>query len=59
MWQRFTAENTRNWIDMLDELLSKYNNNYHSTIQMRPLDASKKENESVVWENSFKDDETS
>ena len=57
MWRRFTAENTRNWIDMLDELLSKYNNSYHSTIRMRPVDASKKENESVVWENLFKDDE--
>ena len=57
MWRRFTAENTRNWIDMLDDLLSKYNNSYHSTIRMRPVDASKKENESDVWENLFKDDE--
>ena len=24
MWRRFTAENTRNWIDMLNDLLSKY-----------------------------------
>ena len=57
MWQRFTAENTRNWIDMLDELLSQYNNSYHSTIRMRPVDASKKENESEVWENLFRDEE--
>jgi hypothetical protein len=57
MWRRFTAENTRNWIDMLDDLLSKYNNSYHNTIRMRPVDASKKENESDVWENLFKDDE--
>ena len=55
--RRFTAENTRNWIDTLDELLSKYNNSYHSTIRMRPVDASKKGNEFVVWENSFKNDE--
>ena len=26
MWKRFTAENTRNWIDMLDNLLLDYNN---------------------------------
>ena len=26
MWKRFTAENTRNWIDMLDKLMSEYNN---------------------------------
>ena len=41
MWHRFTAENTRIWIDMLDDLVSKYNNSYHETIRMRPIDASK------------------
>ena len=57
MWHRFTAENTRIWIDMLDDLVSKYNNSYHETIRMRPIDASKQENESEVWENLFRDDE--
>ena len=57
MWRRFTAENTRNWIDMLDELLSQYNHSYHNTIRMRPVDASKKENEFEVWENLFRDEE--
>ena len=57
MWRRFTAGNTRNWIDMLDELLIKYNKYYHRTIRMRPVDASKEENESEVWENLFRDDE--
>ena len=57
MWHRFTAENTRNWIDMLDDLVSKYNHSYHETIRMRPIDASKIENESEVWENLFRDDE--
>ena len=57
MWHRFTAENTRNWIDMLDDLLLKYNTSYREAIRMRPVDASKKENESEVWENLFRDDE--
>ena len=57
MWHRFTAENTRNWIDMLDDLVSKYNNSYHEAIRMRPIDASKIENESEVWENLFRDDD--
>ena len=57
MRRRFTAENTRNWNDMLGEILSKYNNSYHSTIRMRTVEASKKENESDVWENLFKYDE--
>ena len=57
MWRRSTAGNTRNWIDMLDGLLIKYNKYYHRTIRMRPVDASKEENESEVWENLFRDDE--
>ena len=40
MWKRFTAENTRNWIDMLDKLLFQYNNKKHSTIKMAPTEAS-------------------
>lgn len=40
MWKRFTAENTRNWIDMLDKLLSQYNNKKHSAIKMTPTEAS-------------------
>jgi transposase InsO family protein len=39
MWKRFTAENTRNWIDMLDKLIFKYNNTVHSAIKMTPTDA--------------------
>ena len=63
MWRRFTADNTRNWIDILYDLVSKYNNGYHNTIRMKPVDASKKENETDVWEHLFRDsdihDETS
>jgi len=40
MWKRFTAENTRNWIGMLDKLLFQYNNTIHSTIKMTPTEAS-------------------
>ena len=57
-WHRFTAENTRNWIDILDDLVNKYNNSYHEAIRMRPNDASKiLKNESELWENLFRDDE--
>jgi len=44
MWKRFTAENTRNWISMLDKLMSDYNNRYHNTIKMTPTEASMQEN---------------
>ena len=52
MWKRFTAENTRKWIDMLDELLRDYNNKVHSTIGMTPVEGSKTENETNVINNN-------
>ena len=39
MWKMFTAENTRKWIDKLDELMHEYNNTVHSTINMTPTEA--------------------
>ena len=51
MWKRFTAENTRNWVDMLDKLLSDYNNHRHSSIKMKPIDAVLKENQPLVFNN--------
>jgi hypothetical protein len=53
MWKRFTAENTRDWINMLDALLHKYNNKLHSTIGMTPVKASLKENETKVLQNTI------
>src|SRR6266536_3288684 len=49
MWERYTAENTRNWIDMLDILLREYNNKKYYTIDMTPTEASNKENETRVF----------
>ena len=51
MWKRFTAENTRNWIDILDTLMHKYNNRIHSTIGMTPAKASLKVNQAEVLQN--------
>ena len=51
MWKRFTAENTRNWISILDKLMNKYNNTVHSTIKMTPVEASKPENKIKVLSN--------
>jgi hypothetical protein len=51
MWKKFTAENTRNWINSLPKLLLDYNNKVHSTIKMTPAKASLKENEVEVWNN--------
>ena len=51
MWKRFTAENTRNWINMLDKLMNDYNTRYHTTIKMTPTEASDKDNEIEVLNN--------
>lgn len=51
MWKRFTAENTRNWIHILDTLMHEYNNRVHSTIGMIPVKASLRENETKVLQN--------
>ena len=48
MWKRFTALNTRKWIDMLPTLLTKYNNTKHSTIKMTPTQASVAKNEALL-----------
>lgn len=48
MWKRFTAENTRNWINMIDRLVAQYNNTKHKTIRMTPIEGSKKANEAYI-----------
>jgi hypothetical protein len=53
MWKRFTAENTRNWINMIDKLIFDYNKRLHSTLGMTPAKASLKENEIKVIENTL------
>ena len=44
-------KNTRNWINLLDKLINKYNNTVHSTIKMTPTEASKPENKIQVLNN--------
>jgi hypothetical protein len=53
MWKYFTAQNTKKYIDILDKLIDQYNNNYHSSIKMTPVEASKKHNENVVRNNLY------
>ena len=45
MWKMFSANNGTIYWDKLDKLVDDYNNNYHSSIKMTPIEASKKENE--------------
>ena len=55
MWKYMSANNTYRYIDVLDELLRKYNSSYHRSIRMTPTKASDKRNESTVWNHLYGD----
>ena len=53
MFKYFTANSTRRYIDVLNEMVNSYNNTRHSSIKMTPAKASLKANEKTVWMNLF------
>ena len=53
MFKYFSANNTRNFVDVLALLVDQYNNAIHSSINMTPKGASRKENENKVWRNLY------
>ena len=53
MFQYFSANNTRKFLEVLDLLVDQYNNTIHSSIKMTPQEASRKENENEVWRNLY------
>ena len=57
MFKYFTANNIQKYYNVLDELVDDYNNTYHSSIKMTPVEASKLENERKVYENLFPKEE--
>ena len=55
MFKYFTENNTKKYIDVLDDFVERYNNTRHSSIKMTPVEASKKENEVRVYRNLYPD----
>lgn len=53
MYRYFTANKTKRWLEVLPKLMENYNNSYHRSIKMTPVEASKAENESAVWESLY------
>ena len=49
MYKYFTANNTKRWIDVLSDLVHNYNNSFHRSIKMTPVQA--RENPVKAWEN--------
>ena len=48
MYKKFTENNSTIFYNILDELVNNYNNKYHSTIRMTPIEGSKKINEKKI-----------
>ena len=55
MWKYFSANNSYNYIDVIDDLLWQYNNSRHRSIKMKPKEASLKKNEALVWRTLYDD----
>ena len=53
MFKYFSANNTRKYIDVLDEMVNNYNETVHSSIKMTLIEASKEKNENKVWLNLY------
>ena len=51
MFKYFSANNTKKYIDILDEMVNSYNNTKHSSIKMTPVQASDEKNKNRVWMN--------
>ena len=51
IYKNFTLNNNNICIKDLNKLVKEYNNSYHRTIKMKPIDASRKINENIVRKN--------
>ena len=49
----FTERGNQRYIDDIQGIADKYNNTYHSSIKMTPVEASNKENEGLVYYNLY------
>ena len=49
MWKYFSANNTNKYIDILPNLIEKYNKTYHRSIKLSPEEAIKPENHQHVF----------
>ena len=58
MWRQFTVQGNTMYLDMLPKILKQYNNTKHSSIKMTPIEASKKNDEGLVYFNLYGDMET-
>ena len=53
IYKNFTLNNNTIWINDLDKLVNEYNNSYHRSIKMKPINASIKLNEDTFRNNLY------
>ena len=52
LYRWFTRSKSQRWIDVLPRLMDSYNNTYHRSIKMKPIDVNHKNSEEV-WLNLY------
>ena len=57
MWRYFSFANTDHYIDILDDLGERYNNSYHRSIKMKPVDVNLL-NAQAVWKTLYGKEKT-
>ena len=55
MYKQFTIQNNTIWYNIVDKLVNEYNVTKHSSIQLTPVEASKKKNQGTVYFNLYGD----
>jgi hypothetical protein len=55
--KHLTSNDTKNYVSVLQKLIYEYNNKYHTSIKMSPVEAQKSENVSTVFRNLYSDKE--
>jgi hypothetical protein len=55
MFKYFTANDTRRYFDVLNDMVSEYNNTKHSAIKMTPVNSSNPENLNRTYLNLYGD----
>ena len=58
MWRYFTKHNTRRYVDVLTDLVKSYNNTYHGSIKLAPVQVNSS-NQEFVWQNLYGQQPTS
>ena len=49
----FTANETREWVDIIQSFVNGYNNSFHTAVKMTPTQASETQNFLTVWQNLY------